>query len=331
MSKEITRIAVYWYPPRQLADILERAWRGDLARKYKDLARRSEDEDESERYKHVHKVCDLLARHCGDCPIWLAHATVLDAICILADDREPFVHAMRDISRQFLPIELAKPEIREWGWANNVFLRWEDGHGPGIQRLRQFRVAIAEEASRFMVIERVSWEVINDMDHLLATLGPLARWEFRRALAGLKRLSQDGNAPRLPYAPNVGLGWYIDRLLSGRDLKDAEFPFPPSPHLSVATAVRADDKYGMDAKDVGDFIKKHLPEIPELTGLLGEEVVHVVDRVHIVEPAPPSVPPLDVTVIDRPTGRPRTELRQPWQPTEELASGDRMQRKVTLV
>jgi hypothetical protein len=50
-----------------------------------------------------------------------------------------------------------------------------------------------------------------------------------------------------------------------------------------------------------------------------------------VEPAPAYVPPLEVTVIDRPTGRARTELRQPWQAKEEITSGEKTERNITLV
>ena len=45
------------------------------------------------------------------------------------------------------------------------------------------------------------------------------------------------------------------------------------------------------------------------------------ESIQIVEPAGSSVPPLEVTVVDRPTGRERRELRQPWKPAEELIGG----------
>jgi hypothetical protein len=75
----------------------------------------------------------------------------------------------------------------------------------------------------------------------------------------------------------------------------------------------------MSARQVSEHLLEYLPQVPELRGLLGPDVVHEVECLHVVQPAPLSVPPIEVTVVDRPTGRERRELRQPWVAAERLS------------
>ena len=91
MSREIMRIGVYWYPPSPLKEVIEQIWQGALDDK--------------------HECCALVARQAGDAPIWRAHVTLLDAVTIIADQREAFVHAVQEVTRQYLPITLTAPEI----------------------------------------------------------------------------------------------------------------------------------------------------------------------------------------------------------------------------
>ena len=296
MSHEITRVGVYWLPPAPLKQVMESTWRGEL---------------------NEHKACELVARHCGDCLVWGSHATLLDAVTILAEDRSRFADAMAEVLRRFLPLELSKPEVKEWGWGENVFLRWEGDAAR--DRLERCRQALMARAMEFVVVESVSWEAVNDLERLLSVLGDRARKEIREAVRALADLLKHGEPVRLIHAPNIPLDWYVQRLADGKAIGGAALPFPPSPHMSVATAVRVDERYGWGAARVGEFIKAELPCVPGWREQLGPGRTHIVDCAYVVEPAPASVEPLRVTVIDRVSGKPRLERRQPWRPAERLA------------
>jgi hypothetical protein len=99
---------------------------------------------------------------------------------------------------------------------------------------------------------------------------------------------------------------------------DGTLPFPPSPHVSVATAIRHDDKYQMTAEKVTEHINDNLFKADGWKDVLGRRITHVIDSAYIMEPAPISVRPLDVVVIDRVSKQPRKELRQPWTKKERL-------------
>jgi hypothetical protein len=106
MPKEIIRIGVYWFPPEPLKTLLERTWRGELNR---------------------YKACELVARHCGDCPVWGAHATLLDAITILAEDKQTFIDRIGAVLKEFGPVTLRDPVItKRKERAHNVYIVWKD-------------------------------------------------------------------------------------------------------------------------------------------------------------------------------------------------------------
>jgi hypothetical protein len=312
------RIAIYAYPPDPLRELLRKTWRGEL---------------------NQHLECELVARHAGECPIWDAHITLLDAVSIVEDDHDSFVQAVRNLLIGYLPITLNEPDIREWSWGHNVFLRWIDDASR--EKLKDLRKDLAGLANKFVITERLDWEKVNELERLVTCLGldralrdemqrvvedqkrSLTKLEdlappilFTSGLRELKKAMLEG-WPELLYAPNVSLVWYVEKLANGGNLASGKLPFPPSPHISVATSVREDEKYGWTAKQVGDYIKERLRENLHFKGLLGSGVTQTIDNAYIVEPQHPSKA-IEVTVLDRITKELRREFRQPWEPTLRL-------------
>ena len=299
MSREIIRIGLYWFPPEGLYRVMQQTWEGKL---------------------NQYRACKLVQRHCGDCPVWQPHMTLLDAITILKADRPAFIREMSRVLAQYLPLTLSHPQIRQEGegWGDNVFIRWEkDAERERAQALRK---ALMAEAGKFAVVEQVSWESLNDIERTVAALAGRADHQFR---AGLEKLeSSIPEQPlRLIHAPNIPLDWYIRRLSDGRKLQERKLPFPPNPHISIATAVRDDHEHGLSAAEVGQVIKTELPEVPAWREALGADNPHHLEHAYIVEPAPHTQSPRVVTVIDRITAQPRRERRQNWVKAEKLPSG----------
>jgi hypothetical protein len=292
MERKIKRVGVYAYPPEPLSRLLEAVWRGEW---------------------NQYPECELIWRHAGEGPLWGAHVTLLDAITIIEEDFPAFLEAMREVLARHLPIAVGHPCVKKWG--NNLFLRWEDEEGRG--KLKNLRIELATAAHPFAVIERLDWEKVNEVERLLDAHG-IERAPADSFRDGLGKLKSDmaERWPVLLYAPNVPLEWYVEARAK-KPLPEGEMPFPPSPHVSVATAVRADAETGKSAWEVGEFIKDHLPTNPEFKPLLGPKVTHVFNCAYIVEPLPPDKA-VAVTVLDRITETPRQERRQPWVATQEL-------------
>jgi hypothetical protein len=290
LPRHIVRTGLYFYPPDALVTLLRRVWRGDL---------------------NQDRACELIHRHAGECALWDVHGTLLDAIAIIDADRPAFIAELTRVLAAHPPITLSAPEVKDWpGFGNNVFIRWKDDAER--MRLQQIRRDLIAAVEPFVVTERVDWEQVNQMDRLVrgAPSGPAAT-AFSERLHWLKK-SLRTEWPTLLHAPNVPLEWYVDNLKDEADqLPVAKLPFGTAPHISVASAVRDDDRYGWSAAQVGDYIKQHLPLHPEFKPLLGSGVVHTVDAAFIVEPGAPSAA-IEVTVVDRITREHRRELRQPW-------------------
>lgn len=301
MARNIIRIGVYWYPPRKLKDAMEKTWRGELNERRPD---------------NSPDPCELVSNHCGDCPIWGSHATLLDAISILESDRASFVRAMRKTLRQALPLEVGTPVL--WGqWPPHVFIRWADKRKR--DQVKALRKRLMQEATRYAAVEQVSWEVYNDLDRVVNAMGMAAQCEFRKALCGLEDILRSTKPLRLIHAPNMPLDWYVRaKLVVGKPIEDLKLPFPLQPHMSLATAVRADDKHLMSAKEVGEYIVRELPSVPAWKDALASGVPHVIEHAYVVQPAAPPARPLEVTVLDRISGTPRCELRLPWVQKERL-------------
>lgn len=293
MAQEVLRIGIYWYLDDNLKNLLEQTWRGDL---------------------NQYKACNLVARHCGDCLVWGGHSTCVDAISILLDEREDFINTMRGVVKQYLPIKLNNPQLKKWG--HNVFIRWEEDSE--WERFKEMRKKLMAEAKKFVIVEQVSWEAIDALEQTLKLMGSDADPKFFEGLNKLKNLVSQGPL-KLIHAPNVPLDWYVRRLADGKEIKDGELPFPPIPHISVATAVRWDNKYEMSAEDVGDHICNELINVQRWSPLLGRAVTHIIESTHVVEPVPPSIPPLQVTVIDRISGKAKEESRNRWIAKEEIS------------
>jgi hypothetical protein len=294
MERTIKRVGVYAYPPEALSQLLEAVWRGE---------------------RNQYLECELISRHAGECPLWGAHVTLLDAITIVEEDFSAFQEGVREVLARHLPIAVGHPHLMERG--NNVFLRWEDEEGMG--KLKNLRVELAAAAHPFAVTERLDWEQINEVERLLNAYG-IERAPAQSLRDGLDKLKSDmaERPPRLLYAPNVPLEWYAEARTKG-PLTEGTMPFPLSPHISIASAVRTDAETGRSARDVGEYIKDNLPNNPEFKPLLGPEVTHVFKSAFFVEPLPPEKA-VAVTVLDRITQAPRQERRQPWVPTQELVS-----------
>lgn len=290
MPRHIVRIGLYFYPPEALIVLLRRVWRGDL------------DHD---------RACELVHRHAGECALWDVHGTLLDAIAIVEADRRAFIAEMTMVLAAHTSITLSTPEIKDWpGFGNNVFLRWEDDAER--KRLKLIREALFKAAGPFAVTERVDWEQVNQMDRIvrLAESSP-ALAEFSERLRWLKE-SLRTEWPILCHSPNIPLEWYVGNLKDENDkLPEGKLPFGTAPHISVASGVRDDDKYGWSASQVGEYIKENLHLHHEFKPLLGSGVLHTIDTAYIVEPVAPSAA-IEVTVVDRITKKPRREFRQPW-------------------
>lgn len=294
MSLEIIRIAVYWIPPDNLGQVMKRTWEGKF------------NED---------RACKLVFRHCGDCRIWGPHATLLDAVTIMKNKRAEFIKAISEVLREFLPIRLSNPMVKDWGWGNLIILRWDDNE----QRasLKDLRKELMAKAKDFIVVEQVSWEAINELERLINVIGNQVNSDLKVALKKLKGQIRLGPL-RLPHAPNIPLDWYVQSLSFGRNIIDGELPFPPSPHISVATAVHADEEFQMTSREVATYINTNLYKADGWKDVLGRNINHVIDSACIVEPAPLSVEPMEVVVVDRVSGKLRTEMRQPWVKKELL-------------
>jgi hypothetical protein len=106
------------------------------------------------------RACDLVARHAGECPLWDVHITLLDAVSIIETDRTAFIAAVRNVITEEFPITLTAPDIKEWGWGDNVFLRWNADAER--ERLKILRGRLADAAIEFVVTERADWEKVND-------------------------------------------------------------------------------------------------------------------------------------------------------------------------
>jgi hypothetical protein len=172
-------------------------------------------------------------------------------------------------------------------------------------------------ARDFLVLEQVSWEAITELDCRVDVFADQVDDKFKKALAELKeRITRE--PLRVPYAPNIPLDWYVRSLACGKSIMDGTLPFPPSPHVSVATAIRHDDKYQMTPEEVTKYINNNLRKADGWKDVLGGNITHVIDSAYIMEPAPISVQPLEVVVIDRVSKQPRKELRQPWTSKERL-------------
>jgi hypothetical protein len=308
VAKRIYRVGLYFYPPEPLADLLRRVWRGEFN---DDLG------------------CELVCRHAGECPLWDAHGTLLDAITIIEEDRSSFVAAMSHVLQAWKPLSLSHPDIKEWGWGDNVFLRWDDD--PQRKELKRLREEISDAASEFAVLERLDWERVNELDRIVSALrldkdlrdqvvrpaganAPLPL--FTEGVHRLKGMLQSG-WPDFPYAPNIPLEWYVSTLLRAGKLTPGELPFNLSPHISVASGIRDDEKYGWPAAKVSAYIKENLKLNPAFAPLLGPGVSHPITEAYIVEPVEPAKA-IEVTVVDRITKGPRREFRQPWVRRERL-------------
>ena len=183
--------------------------------------------------------CELISRHAGECPVWGAHITLLDAITIIEEDFPAFKETMREVIARHLPIAVGHPHLMKWG--DNVFLRWKDEEG--MSKLKDLRVELADAALPFAVTERVDWEKVNEVERLLDALGD-ERAPAEAFRDGLDKLKSDMMRKRwfkFIYALNVPLEWYL-KARAKKPLADGKMPFSPSPHMSVATAVRADGK-----------------------------------------------------------------------------------------
>jgi hypothetical protein len=179
MSSEIIRTAVYWIPPDDLGRIMEDTWQGNL---------------------NKNRACELVFRHSGDCPIWGAHATLLDAVTIMKESRAAFVEAMSDVLRQYLPIRLSNPMVKDWGWPNLVVLRWDKDEER--KRLKRLRKDLMTRARNFLVLEQVSWEAITELERRVDVFADQVDDRFKEALAELKeRITRE--PLRVPYAPNI--------------------------------------------------------------------------------------------------------------------------------
>lgn len=299
MSREMIRIGLYWFPPEALYRVMQQTWEGQF---------------------NAYLPCKLVQRHCGDCPVWQPHMTLLDAITILKEDRPAFIRAMSRVLAQYLPLTLFHPQIRQEGegWGDNVFIRWEED--AEWKQARKLRKALMAEAGKFAVVEQVSWESVNDIERTVDAFSGRVAPKFR---AGLEKLAAaiPQQPLRLIHAPNISLDWYVRRLGDNKKLRERKLPFPPDPHISIATAVREDHDDGLSAADVGRIIKTELPEVPAWREVLGADNPHRLEYAYIVEPAPHTRSPLEVTVIDRITAQPRRERRQNWVKAEKLPSG----------
>lgn len=293
----IVRIGVYAYPPAELLRLIETVWRGEL---------------------DAHEECELTARHAGECPLWGAHVTLLDAVSILDKDRREFESAQRAVVSAYLPLELAEPHIRQGEWGSNVYLTWRDDEAYG--RLRELRHALAAAAREFVVTELLDCEKVNELDRTIEAMHALQpppeiapfsqRVERLKALLLRERLE-------LLYAPNVPLEWYVEQLGEAGALRSGVLPFPLSPHMSIATGVRGDERRGLPAEEVGRRIVSGLSRNPAFAPLLGSSVRHRIDNAFFVEPDAPANA-IEVAVRDRISGRVRVERRQPWKPTSAL-------------
>lgn len=186
MAQEIIRIGIFWYPPNDLKNLLERTWSGEL---------------------NDYKACELISRHCGDCPVWGAHATLLDAITIIADQRDEFINAMNDILKKYLPIELHGPKVKNW--RNNSFIRkWNNKNE--LKRFESLRRELMERAKDFFIVEQVSWEAINQLDHIVTLLGEEVSTKFIKGLEKLKDIIAHKSL-KLVHTPNIPLDWYVKR------------------------------------------------------------------------------------------------------------------------
>ena len=257
--------------------------------------------------------CELIYRHAGECPLWGAHITLLDAISIIEDDFRAFVEAIREVLSRHLPIAVGHPYVKKWD--DDVFLRWKDKEQR--DKLKQLRVELATGAHRFAVTERLDWEKVNDVERLLEAHGTerAPAESFREGLRSLKADMAE-RWPELLYAPNVPLEWYIAARTKG-PLVESKMPFSPSPHMSVATGVSGDTETGYSAPEVGDYILNHLPSNPEFEPLLDPDVTHLFDSASVVEPVSPDRA-IEITVLDRITNAPRRERHQPWVAAREF-------------
>jgi hypothetical protein len=299
LAKRIFRIGLYFYPPDELVALLQRVWSGAL------------NED---------RACELVARHAGECPLWGVHGTLLDAIAIIEEDRGAFIEAMTAVLARHEPLVLTHPDIKEWGMGDNVFLRWRKDEQR--ERLKALREELLETGRPFIVTEALDWEKVNEVDRMVRLAGTSeAVLTFAERLRHLKAILHDVQ-PTLCYAPNIPLEWYVANLNEGATLPSDTLPFGLEPHISVASAVRADDTYGWTASQVGAYIKEHLRQHPDFRPLLGPTVQHTIGTAYIVQPAAPS-DPIEVTVVDRITGEARREFRQPWICHERIAFGAR--------
>jgi len=297
MSREITRTAVYCYPPQELKELIEATWAG----KYNDYL-----------------PCELLHRHRGDCQSYKAHVTLLDAISIIADDRQEFIQAMREVIKAYLPIVLRGPEVKLWGV--NAFVRWNKDAGRA--QLKELREKLSQRAGEFAVTESVSWEEYNDLGRLISSSGIDDGDDFKeRFEVKLKNMLEEKPVLKV-HAPNMPLEWYAQADKSLDRLAEGKLPFSLTPHMSIASGVRHDKKYDLTAKQVAEKIRDELPKVPMYAPLLGQDVVHEVNDAYIVEPSPTCVVPIEVTVLDRITGKERTELRHIWSSRERLPGSD---------
>ncbi|MDP6542417.1 MAG: hypothetical protein QGH60_00415 [Phycisphaerae bacterium] len=294
MSRKITRIGLYWIPPTPLKELLEATWAGRFNR---------------------YRACELVARHHGDCASWQAHATLLDAISIIDDDRQEFIQAMRETLRAYLPIVLRGPRVKSW--FPNIFVRWPKQDA--VDQLKELRQELSKRASQFVVTESVAWEDFNDLERTISLFGAKANDDFARHFTDvLKPLMSEKKPLQKVHAPNMPLEWYTQSERSLGRLAEGQLPFGLTPHMSVASAVRDDELYKMSAEKVCKTILRDLPKVPGYKRLLGKNVVHEVNDAHIVEPAPSHVRPIHATVLDRISGEVKTERRHLWRGCERL-------------
>jgi hypothetical protein len=196
------------------------------------------------------RACDLVARHAGECPLWDVHITLLDAVSIIETDRTAFIAAVRNVITEEFPITLTAPDIKEWGWGDNVFLRWNADAER--ERLKILRGRLADAAIEFVVTERADWEKVNDLERLVRATDPGQTGAFADALERFKDL-MTAQPLELLYAPNIPLEWYVEKLALGGQLRSRRPPFELSPHVSIATGVGPDEKYGWSSRQVGDY------------------------------------------------------------------------------
>ena len=72
-------------------------------------------------------------------------------------------------------------------------------------------------------------------------------------------------------ARNIGLDWCIERWSKDRiDIPLAvDLPFPPTPHISVATAMRREGS--RSAENLAKFVEVELPHVPEWASVLDQD------------------------------------------------------------